>query len=200
MIKECKVCKIEKDRLLFYKDKNRSDGLARECKDCCNERKKKFREQNRIHVNRVNRENAKKHVKRKSEYEAKRYAEKKEEICKKNRESYQLNREKIRKRQNELHKTSEYREKNRERQRKWYKRNSGKIKKYINKWVSENRHKVRAHYAISDAIRRGKMIRPNQCEQCKIECKPDGHHEDYNKPLEVKWLCKICHAKETFNL
>lgn len=54
--------------------------------------------------------------------------------------------------------------------------------------------KGRASQKLRDAIRQGKIQR-QPCEICQ---KPnaDGHHEDYSKPLEVRWLCKTHHAQE----
>jgi len=45
------------------------------------------------------------------------------------------------------------------------------------------------------AVASGRLVRPDKCEQCGVKCKPQGHHTDYSKPLEVTWLCKACHAK-----
>lgn len=41
--------------------------------------------------------------------------------------------------------------------------------------------------------RRGKLI-PKPCEVCG-EAEVQMHHEDYTKPLDVRWLCKIHHAE-----
>lgn len=41
-------------------------------------------------------------------------------------------------------------------------------------------------------VRRGKLI-PKPCEKCG-NAKAEMHHEDYNKPLEVTWLCRECHV------
>ena len=46
------------------------------------------------------------------------------------------------------------------------------------------------------AVRRGKILRPNHCERCSKPCKPDAHHHDYAKPLDVEWLCRQCHMAE----
>lgn len=40
-------------------------------------------------------------------------------------------------------------------------------------------------------IRRGKLI-PEPCEVCQAD-KVEAHHDDYDKPLSVRWLCRPCH-------
>lgn len=50
-----------------------------------------------------------------------------------------------------------------------------------------------AHNAVPRAIKRGILIRPNNCYKCGLKCKPEGHHADYHKKLDVVWLCKRCH-------
>jgi len=39
--------------------------------------------------------------------------------------------------------------------------------------------------------RRGKLVQ-KLCEKCG-DHKSEKHHNDYNKPLEVTWLCRKCH-------
>ena len=51
-----------------------------------------------------------------------------------------------------------------------------------------------SHYAVSRAVKSGKLIRPDHCSKCLVQCFPQAHHDDYNKPLDVMWLCPICHA------
>ena len=41
--------------------------------------------------------------------------------------------------------------------------------------------------------RRGKLI-PQICKCGNPEV--EMHHEDYDKPLEVEWLCKKCHSEK----
>lgn len=52
-------------------------------------------------------------------------------------------------------------------------------------------HKKRAHWKVAQAIKSGKLVR-QPCISCG---RPDAqaHHEDYNKPLDVTWLCVTCH-------
>ena len=52
-----------------------------------------------------------------------------------------------------------------------------------------------ARITLNRAIRSGKITRPDHCEGCNKQCKPDGHHNDYDEPLEVNWLCKTCHGE-----
>jgi len=69
---------------------------------------------------------------------------------------------------------------------------SGSVRQYRQKYPD----RVKANNAINHAIERGDIIRPTTCERCGKTCKPDGHHPDYNKPLEVQWLCCECHKVE----
>ena len=48
-----------------------------------------------------------------------------------------------------------------------------------------------ARSASHEAIISGKLVR-QPCETCG-ELVVEGHHDDYTKPLEVRWLCKKHH-------
>lgn len=52
--------------------------------------------------------------------------------------------------------------------------------------------KVKARLMLNERISRGKIIR-GVCEVCKTSRKVEGHHDDYSKPLEVRWLCQKHH-------
>ena len=38
-----------------------------------------------------------------------------------------------------------------------------------------------------------KIPKGQLCVECNKKLAVEKHHEDYNKPLEVKFLCKGCH-------
>lgn len=50
-----------------------------------------------------------------------------------------------------------------------------------------------AHIKCGNAIRDGRLIR-QPCETCG-EAKSQAHHDDYSKPLDVRWLCSKHHAE-----
>lgn len=63
---------------------------------------------------------------------------------------------------------------------------------------------VRSHSAVARAVKAGDLEPPEVCERCGGSPTEyaDGrrglqaHHSDYDKPLEVEWLCKQCHSLE----
>ncbi len=64
----------------------------------------------------------------------------------------------------------------------------------INKnWRNEDKRRVKAHNAVSRAIKSGNLLKM-PCVRCDNE-KSVAHHEDYDKPLEVMWLCQPCHKQ-----
>lgn len=51
-----------------------------------------------------------------------------------------------------------------------------------------------AHWQVANALERGDLLKPSRCESCSKETRSlDAHHDDYDKPLDVRWLCRTCH-------
>ena len=63
------------------------------------------------------------------------------------------------------------------------------MRAYRKRWPE--RYKART--ALANALREGKL-RKEPCEECGAE-QVHAHHDDYTKPLDVRWLCVICHTK-----
>lgn len=56
--------------------------------------------------------------------------------------------------------------------------------------------KRRARGFVSTGIADGSIIKPSVCERCRlISDRLEAHHADYNKPLDIEWLCKRCHCR-----
>lgn len=129
--------------------------------------------------------------------------EHREEINAKNRERRKRNVEIYRKKEQEWRKNNI--EKNKEYQRR-YRAKDGyqeKKKKYYIEHKDEyfrrakenrDRHKeeYRCHSIVNNGLRRGEL-KKMACEVCG-DADTQAHHNDYNKPLDVTWLCKKCHS------
>jgi hypothetical protein len=48
-----------------------------------------------------------------------------------------------------------------------------------------------AYKATRSALSQGRLTRQN-CRDC-ADPNTHAHHEDYNKPLDIIWLCPSCH-------
>ena len=72
-------------------------------------------------------------------------------------------------------------------------RGSRQTDEYRARYKRENPIKYGARTMVSNAVRDGKIIKPEGCEECGEICHLHGHHDDYSKPLEVRWLCPPCH-------
>jgi len=62
-------------------------------------------------------------------------------------------------------------------------------------YMNRNPERRAAHISLGNALRDGRIIRPAECQECGAKSRIHGHHDDYAKPLDVRWLCIPCHTK-----
>ena len=88
----------------------------------------------------------------------------------------------------------------------WRKNNSEKWKGYCKSWWKDNPLKSREYkmkfrkenpekYKAQSLARKIKMPKEQICQECRVELAKQKHHEDYSKPLEVKFVCRKCHNR-----
>jgi hypothetical protein len=71
------------------------------------------------------------------------------------------------------------------------------IRQNAKKWAEKYPEKRSAHHKLNNAVRDGRIDKPDACSRCgESDSVIHGHHEDYSKPLDVVWLCVSCHGKE----
>lgn len=179
-MKVCTQCNIVKEREDFPKRRSNKDGLYSWCKECCRAKTKAYnlknpeavkasKDKRKVKALEVAREYKKKNKEKLSKLQKAYYYVNREEICRKSRE--------------------------------WGKNLTPELKKrkrlYYAKWAkTENAKKYnKSRKCVYRALKKGIIIKPLKCTLCFKEVKLEAHHHDYDKPLEVVWLCKTCHGK-----
>lgn len=61
-------------------------------------------------------------------------------------------------------------------------------------YMRRNPKKFGAQMMVRGALLCG-LLHKKPCEVCGSENRVQGHHDDYSKPLEVRWLCHPHHAE-----
>ena len=56
----------------------------------------------------------------------------------------------------------------------------------------EMKAKANARSTVHVALKRGKLTK-TACERCG-SANVEAHHDDYSRPLEVRWVCRRCHG------
>jgi len=87
----------------------------------------------------------------------------------------------------------------------WYRRpgHADRVRGWAKRYREENREEVQAKdrargfrvYDLSKVKARQKaaVLEPQPCEVCGESA--ERHHDDYAKPLDVRWLCKQHHGE-----
>jgi len=212
-MKKCTKCEIEKELIEFGKDLRLKSGFKSVCKTCLYNITKEWRKNNP--------EKPKQHLKAYYESHKDKWVERRKSenpIKKENRDEYfkdwyRKNRDRVlsdRRKNYKEKQTEEIKAYN----QKYYNENKDRIKEnsyknYLNlsedkkkkrveqvrNWRANNRHKSNAWSAVGNALIRGDLIKPVICEKCNCKDILHAHHEDYNKPLEIVWVCHSCHMK-----
>ncbi len=167
----CKRCKKEKNDNEFGNLKCSKDGINPRCKQCCCDSVKRSKKSPEAIAN-------------KKLYVAEWQKRNREKRLQQSRNWYARNLCKARKMSLESTKRYLQTEKGR-----------SKAKERSKKWDNNNIVKRRVHDKTMYAVKTNKLIRPNICSKCFKICIPHAHHEDYNKPYDVIWLCSYCHFK-----
>lgn len=177
-MKKCKKCGEVKPETEFFK--KRKTSLEGTCKEC---KKKRLQERKELDPKKfLEKERLRSEERRKTS------------VWKEWRKDYEKrNRKNISERARKYYETNE---KAREKARIWQTENRKKLTKCIRDHHKRNPFKHAARVFVGAAIKEGILIRPLQCEKCMKICKPEGHHDDYTKPLNVRWLCRSCHGYE----
>jgi len=75
----------------------------------------------------------------------------------------------------------------------WTEAHPGAMTAYKKAWWDKHRDRLLVKEKVRYAIRTGKLVK-QPCWTCGEE-KVEAHHPDYDKPLDVIWLCRKHHLE-----
>jgi mono/diheme cytochrome c family protein len=61
------------------------------------------------------------------------------------------------------------------------------------RWRAKSAKRYAAQQAVKAAIKTGRLVRWPGCAACHRKRGLEAHHADYDRPLDVVWLCMKCH-------
>ena len=69
------------------------------------------------------------------------------------------------------------------------------IRQWRESWARQTAERKAAKSAVYCAVKTGRLKPPKRCSGCgRFASRIHGHHEDYSRPLGVRWLCPRCHG------
>lgn len=74
------------------------------------------------------------------------------------------------------------------------KRGNRQSPEYIKEYREKNPKKYKAHTMVNNAIRDGRLKKESNCSICNSDMGVSAHHDDYNYPMSIRWLCSACHC------
>ena len=95
--------------------------------------------------------------------------------------------------QQQRDKRERYPERYKEARKRYYKKNRQIILDKIASYREQNSIKRYAQKIVEYAVKRGD-IKKKTCEICGGK-ETEAHHDDYSKPLNIKWVCRKCHRR-----
>jgi hypothetical protein len=82
------------------------------------------------------------------------------------------------------------------RRSKYYTREEVRERELLRCRVKNRSWHAKARNLANRAVDLGFLVRPDVCSVCGAEgVKTHAHHDDYSKPLDVRWVCIDCHGK-----
>lgn len=72
-------------------------------------------------------------------------------------------------------------------------RESGKTSEHSKRMYQKYPEKSKARAILNHTLKKGEVVKL-PCYVCGVT-KVEAHHQDYNKPLEVIWVCRLHHNK-----
>jgi ribosomal protein S27AE len=65
----------------------------------------------------------------------------------------------------------------------------------VKEWRIKYPERYKAHNKLNNAVRDGKIVKPDHCEICGKPGHIHAHHSDYSDQLLVVWICARCHGQ-----
>ena len=152
------------------------DGLHNICRECASAYHKQYRMINKKKLTNYYEVWRKNNADRLKEYKRTYYQKNKESIMAKHREY-----------------DKKHIKQKREANKRYCHNHPDRVAESNTKYRRNNPEKYKAHNLVSYAVKNGRLS-PQFCECCGEE-KTEAHHDDYSKPLEVRWLCHKCHME-----
>lgn len=61
------------------------------------------------------------------------------------------------------------------------------------RWRQKAEKRYKAQQAVKTALQTGRLEKWPGCAACRRKKDLEAHHYDYDRPLDVSWLCVKCH-------
>jgi len=77
--------------------------------------------------------------------------------------------------------------------KRYYAEHRDYFRDWLRQYAFNNREAYNAQRVLGHAVKVGKIAR-QPCEVCGNP-RTDGHHDDYSRPLDVRWMCRMHHRE-----